>query len=333
MCVDESNLHIRASSLKDGPGPRRVVRADVRARPGHIQVDVASVSTAPPPPPELFLRELLALDVGQVGPIARFLNDFGFLYADADSPLVGWRAATRNALVTDPRVGSPDWYTYFLACLRRRRDEKLQNRDEVLRDSLQIVPSAFETDGARLLLLQVRDMTRIWLMGWGFMSLEVVRRDWESSHWCEGGPPTIDDCAAFLSTTVSAGLAPFHPRVLVDGEEEPPVDLYAALCFQLYGAILENQPPRKCKREACQGFFIHQRGRAKWRPHKASQYCDKRCALRDADDRRRANVRTARRLKQEGLSDSRIAREMHANIETVRSWLRAAAKRSRRDAL
>lgn len=80
---------------------------------------------------------------------------------------------------------------------------------------------------------------------------------------------------------------------------QPMVDLYSALCIQLYNLILEGGELKTCANETCRfgGRFINQRGTAKHGQHRSIgvKYCTNACAriqgTRDNRRRKRAEAK------------------------------------------
>lgn len=101
--------------------------------------------------------------------------------------------------------------------------------------------------------------------------------------------------ARFATYVVSAGLGPFHPRVVLGKRPATPstVPLYNAICLQILNDLMLDPDYQTCRR--CRRPFIRQRGRASYGQHRTRgkrTYCSVRCAnaatAQDKRDRDRA---------------------------------------------
>jgi hypothetical protein len=102
----------------------------------------------------------------------------------------------------------------------------------------------------------------------------------------------------FLRSLLTAGLAPFHPRLIYVNEQPGDifenVPLYATCCLELFNHIAEHATYQRCANETCNRPFVRQRGRAEAGQHRSHgvRYCTSTCA------RSQAQRNYRRRLKQ-----------------------------------
>lgn len=101
----------------------------------------------------------------------------------------------------------------------------------------------------------------------------------EELPWEEGG------AFALLRDGLAYGMEAFTP-VLIRAEEIPfqDISLYQLCCLELFNHIIEEAPYRRCANEACERFFVRQRGRSVHGQHRTSgvKYCSAECARAQA---------------------------------------------------
>jgi len=262
-------------------------------------------------PEELFLRELLDVDLADPTSIAHFTSEYGLLlYSRARQ--IGNHGAEqrfwspqrdlqeiRRALIAElrdrsaGRDGSPrsalagDRKALPIVTLLRSVQAQLAGRYPA--DSITL-----HIDDFRLLATEYRDLVRIWL---DFaLNTDDHRAAWES-------PLQVpDDPGAFLGSRLAPDLRRFAPRVVATGSGAGASDLdrtwslNAALAVQLYNDIAETPAYRRCSLEDCRRVFARARGRSEQGRHRSdAKYCSKSCADLAMKRRQRARKSPASR--------------------------------------
>jgi hypothetical protein len=258
---------------------------------------------------ELYLRELMTLDLEDADEIADFCGKFGVLRHSAtrDTP----RMMREIPIEEDDPEG-------MLALLAYASTVKAQDAVRVLLgDDYPLLHSVLHVVDFCALAHELRDMTRVLL---GLNEVEShTEDDFEAVHYA-----TKDSLAArftWYRGRVSLGLRDYAPR-LEDSRPEAPLlfadsmtateregtlyptapvhgtprwlptsTLYNQICRQHYNAIVRPPTFHVCHRASCEQVFVQQRGRAKAGQHrtKSVNYCSTRCANAEAQRKWRAN--------------------------------------------
>jgi hypothetical protein len=219
-------------------------------------------------PDELVLRELLDLDPGDDDALLGFLCDYGIITEPEPEP-------------ASARLGVPG----------------PENRPK-----------------GRLHIEEVRDyLRRAQALVWHWLAEvddEHVMPAWERAGIARETPnvkpSAFEDLAwSWFTGTLNAGLRGLPPHVMSYGEwtgerveyGEPTVDLFTALCVQLFNVMVEDLPIRTCANENCGRRFVRQRGRAEHGQYRTEgvHYCSKNCAKAQGERDRRAQRRKEKR--------------------------------------
>lgn len=202
-------------------------------------------------PRELFIRELMDLDLDSAEDITRFLDSFGMItlrYGEAGLLPFG--------LLDDEPPPGADLLHFGEAALFLRTARALTRHWMAVLEQKSIA-AAWEAEG---------------LWRWGYLDQErAEERAWSDFVHC-----------------INWGLKQIHVRVervwhgdYVDGVEgEPQIGLYSALCLQLVNHIAENATVRRCANETCGRAFVRQEGGAvagQYRREGLIKYCSVSC--------------------------------------------------------
>lgn len=199
---------------------------------------------------EIYL-ELLHVDLEDLKEILDFANRFGVL---------DLREAAHAAVLSEPQ-------------LQELVDRELGP------------PTGAETlHEFRLATRHLRELTYAWLF------ISIGRKplgEWVLLRRALGVPAerevTLREVERFLAQGISAGTAPFHPRITTREAKEPDqprAPLYSTCCLELYNHIVEHARYQRCRNDACQRLFVRQKGRAEKGQHRSEglKYCSKQCA-------------------------------------------------------
>lgn len=282
-------------------------------------------------PEEFYLRELADLNIDDDHAIIGLVSAFGvpWLPVERDEDTV----ALRRAVLAEIRKGAnpEDW----------QEPDVIPNiMDEV--PAITAVLSSVDAhcpslQECRLSLRLLRDLTRIVQADAGALPFDAVISRWESPLTFSR-PRDLDWACVFASSWIQAGLVRLHPTISHQeayrpGQPDALVDLYEAVCVQLFNAISLGSGFRECGNRACQRLFSHQRSAGGSRPGRWGEdasglkYCSPECAQAEAARVRRDNIRSALRLHDEGMSTSAIAERMDASHEKAGGWVAAGLKR------
>ena len=148
---------------------------------------------------------------------------------------------------------------------------------------------------ARYFLRASRALARHWLAD---CLAEDVAEAWHEEFMAPGS--VVEDTAwLHFAHYLSVGLQPFHARVeyrYVVENNRPRVDLYSALCHQLFNLFVEGSPVQRCANETCGQAFVRQSGRAQHGQYRTEGviYCSKSCARAQVERQRRRRLKGER---------------------------------------
>ncbi|HEX2193269.1 MAG TPA: hypothetical protein VHH09_08750 [Acidimicrobiales bacterium] len=193
-------------------------------------------------PPELFLRDLLDLDVGNDADVADFLSQFGEL---------AWRYADAGLLPYEVTPSEPpEW------------------------------PDADNHVGdAALFLRTARALTRHWL---AVLEDGSIIDAWAAEGFdlaVPNEPGLWDWFVRCLNGGLKVFTVRVEGPTSLGVEGQPLPDLYDALCLQLANHITEGLPVRRCANETCHRPFVRQQGGAEFGQHRTEGvlYCSPAC--------------------------------------------------------
>lgn len=264
----------------------------------------------PKVPDELYLRQLMDLDLNSPEAIAHFVSEYGEMSGTdwSDFLPTEWLEFTCR----------PEDFNRFI---ERGRPLLTEVRERTKERNLESSESVSHTDEFRIRAWLLRDMTRMWLAYRGHLSEENVIARWESS-WAYEPSSLEEGFKEFLVPVLNRGLAPFHFRMELDIEKRT-VPLYNVLCLQLASDIARMTDYKKCANETCSRFFTRQIGGAAFSPHtdtKRVYYCSPSCATAQTQRTYRRRKR-ARELHAQGLTAEQIATAVGVDVGLVRKWI------------
>lgn len=281
------------------------------------------------PPEELYLRELIDLDLADGQAICEFTRRYG-------------------RLETHRWASLPQWY---VENWRRQGDApELDAIDQLLNSyrgtGLPQVGTPSHLELFRLYARILRDAVRLWTASVMTGSIQSALDRWESylpkpqafvaAREAAGLGPSDGEAFArhqaseFLVNVLSPALVPYHPRfeMTTPGVKwqlgVPDPGLYSAMVLQLYNHIAEGSPYSHCAN--CDRLFVRQRDRAEQGRYRTEglMYCSKNCAWAAGQRKWRQKQRKreqARDLHADGVPVTEIADRLGIDLETLTAWL------------
>lgn len=295
--------------------------------------DSIVIQEAPPrsvvPPDDLYVWELMRLDLNDPVAIAHFCSTFGEVRLTL-SPVDQLNGP--DGLLTDFRAYAHGFYLYerdavepYLTQLNEETPtptefdtKRLESATAILgaiQASMRVQESldssrgfrvvqnhlpedaeGFHVDDFRLAASELRDMTRILLALLGEPGM--YEQGLEARHVQRGD--TFSEHVSWFRGCVDAGLRSMPPRLVDDRAEDatswpPKASLYTALCVEYFNAIVEAPHYRVCDLQGCAQVFVSQRGRTTKGGHRSDAiYCSTSCARAAAKRASRARQRQER---------------------------------------
>ena len=258
----------------------------------YFNEEIASVFPETPRqvPPELYLRELVELDLESEEAILAFVTEFGPL-GDIRAP------ASDLSIEFDPSI-HPDF------------DEKILEPLESDMETSDLL-DVQKIESVRVHAWCLRDAVRLWQVQTGQLSIEELGQIWELGALNMAPPKDVDGAVVLLAQILNAGLRPFHARLEYFRLGEPTTyhgpywpNLYSALCLQFFNHVLEEAVYLRCANETCGRLFVHQRDRAKQGQYRSTgvKYCSNYCARAQGQrELRRRKAKIAKRNPRQAL--------------------------------
>lgn len=210
-------------------------------------------------PDELYLREVLALDLTDEDALLKFVEDYGPLGYEPEKSCLPYLIP--DHVLDELKIGL-------------HYDTEI----DVLRQSVASVQAH---------LRSIRDAVRLYQVQTAQMTLEELKEKWELGELgvdCPTDGPAVD---SMLAVIVNQGLMPFQVGIrLVSSDAEPwemgltAPDIYSCLCLQLFNHIAEEAIYLTCHNERCRRLFVRQQGRSEKGRHRTTgvMYCSDYCA-------------------------------------------------------
>jgi hypothetical protein len=283
-----------------------------------------------PLPEEMFLRDLLGLDVDHARSVSRFLMEWGPLTSPSAD---GWRTDDVQFAETLRPPGG-DYVEHQLTYGPGNKvveDHEIhhQTHSQIVNavsfpyrwvESIDIAIGSGEEDRRGFVVWTIRDQARqIKLFQALFESLAVLRFEMAggvtgpsikrlAKPWAQRElppPVSVGDLLDTLAQNINTTLHGLGPRLEITevsrgGESrwwQPVPHLNAALCLQALLFVSDAVPARQCANETCPQWFTRQQGRSKYGQRRTSGvlYCSASCAKAQAQrDYRRRQRRSGR---------------------------------------
>ena len=261
-------------------------------------------------PEELYLRQVMQLDLEDPAAIQRFVELYGPLGQPGLVEITPSSALVPMGLLGSSWLG-PD--VEFVATLREEVEGHVPPgwAEGQWESRLYLHLDEFRAH-ARLL----RDLVRIWRACTGDeMTYDQVIKKWESPNRVILGLARGDTSGPegplllFLAELLNHALQPFRVHLEVDTADELDLEqihigrwqptLFAALCLQLANHIAEGAVYRRCANERCGRLFFRQVGSAAKNRHRVSgvKYCSTGCAQAQAQREYRRNKTNRGRIE------------------------------------
>ncbi|MBE0430086.1 MAG: hypothetical protein IBX61_09495 [Thermoleophilia bacterium] len=296
-------------------------------------------------PDELYLRELSDLDLQSPKEILHFAEKYGCLGGGGQ---VGpdWEDILGKPLGNEQLAKINEDVQQLRLHFKKSHLEKMPRKKQSL------IGSVAHVKEFTLRATLLRDLVRLWRLYKEDISFDSLRDNWENPvmpfSGIEAGVEDYakNDISKALAQGIHAVLAlaiyleqplsAFHVRLeipaIIETEhfnqyedilKRPVANLYQVLCLQLLNHINEQAVYKQCTNETCKRLFVRQRGLAQHGQYKTTGvlYCSNFCAKAQAQRTLRRRQAKARRLHREGMNPRAIAKQLGAELETVKGWI------------
>jgi hypothetical protein len=212
-----------------------------------------------PVPDELYLREVMALDLADEDALFEFVEEYGPLGYEPEKSCLPY-------LIPE----------HFLETLKIGLH--YDTEADVLHQPLVSVQAH---------LRSIRDAVRLYKVQTAQMTLEELDDTWELEALAVGCPTDDPGVDRMLAVIVNQGLMPFQVGIRLAGINAEAYqlgltapDIYSCLCLQLFNHIAEEAIYLTCHNEKCGRLFVRQQGRSQKGVHRTTgvMYCSDYCA-------------------------------------------------------
>lgn len=281
-------------------------------------------------PGELYLRELMDLQLGDTSSIEAFCSQYGPLgspdrpYHELLPDAIHLQYLDEYSKAGDGSCLPVAWGEPDLGQLKRLATAKRGLRLQTIRDF-------------RVHAWALRNGVRVLFVLGGRIGEDELAGSWEYST----PPKDFREAVRYLEGLLNRGLGPFHACVTADFEPSQRLtqpqsvrgfgELYSVICLQMLNFLAEGIAFRECQNETCRRLFVRQLGRSRKDIHRTAgvDFCSASCARAQAARQLRRNRTRANQLRREGLSIERIAAEMETDTARVERWLQALDRRGK----